>query len=90
MSPQDFLPSTDDDVIIQRLELRVRGKKPLVLEDPSTERLMRGIMGYLRVSHLKAKGVLVEAVINTPDPEIEEYIEAQKTIAYLNANLSNK
>lgn len=64
----------DSDYLIERFELRVQGKKPLVIKHPTYSKLLFVTQQYLNCSQEVSKFVLIEAVLNTPEPlTIEEY-----------------
>ncbi len=58
----------DDDYVVDRFELRVRGKKPLVLNAPTFSKLVFVTQQYLHCSLDTAKSLLKIAIIDAPDP----------------------
>ncbi|MGR5299206.1 hypothetical protein ACPV5U_27915 [Vibrio mediterranei] len=73
--PDDWIPDNwvcledgEDDYVIDRFELRVKGRKPLVLNQPSFSKLFYNVQQYLHISQAQARAVLATSVIDTPDP----------------------
>ncbi len=80
-SEWDCLEQTEDDWVIERFEVRVRGKKPLVLVAPKYEKLVFVTQQYLSISLPQAKEFLREAVLNSPDPfTFDEHVRLLKAL----------
>ncbi len=58
----------EDDYVIERFELRVKGKKPLVLNRPDYPKLVFVTQQYLNLSLSTTKEFLKRSVIDTPEP----------------------
>lgn len=76
----------DDDYRIARYEVRTKGKKPLVLETPTFEQIVFVTQQYLNISVAQTRRLIILSVIETPDPDIEWHLAAQKTLRYLEAD----
>ncbi|WP_038224243.1 hypothetical protein [Vibrio sp. ER1A] len=66
----DWVCLEDDagDYVIDRFELRVKGRKPLVLNHPSFSKLFYNVQQYLHINRTQAKALLAVSVMDTPDP----------------------
>ncbi|MCG9661235.1 hypothetical protein [Vibrio mediterranei] len=62
------LEDTEDDYVIDRFELRVKGKKPLVLNNPSFSKLFYNVQQYLHINQTQAKALLQLTIVDVPDP----------------------
>ena len=62
------LEAGEDDYIIERFEVRVKGKKPLVLNQPSYSKLLFVTQQYLNIKLEPAKHFIRQSVLDTPDP----------------------
>ncbi|NOI26735.1 hypothetical protein [Vibrio mediterranei] len=62
------LDDGEEDYVIERVEFRVKGKKPLVLNNPSFSKLFYNVQQYLHINRTQAKAVLQAAIIDVPDP----------------------
>ncbi|MCW8349357.1 hypothetical protein MD535_25620 [Vibrio sp. ZSDZ65] len=62
------IDADEDDYVIERFEVRVKGKKPLVLNHPSYSKLLFVTQQYLNVSNEVAKDVLRHSILATPNP----------------------
>ncbi|EJB0234258.1 hypothetical protein QSX71_004595 [Vibrio vulnificus] len=66
----------EDDYVIERFEVRVKGKKPLVINNPSFSKLIFVTQQYLNCSLEMTKELLKRTVLNSPEPfTIEEHIK---------------
>lgn len=64
----------ENDYVIERFEVRVKGKKPLVFHEPSFPKLVFVTQQYLNCSHDMAKELLRRTILDSPDPlTIREY-----------------
>lgn len=75
--------ASEDDYVIERFEVRLKGKKPLVLNKPSFEQLVYVTRQYLNLSERNTISFVRSSVLDTPEPDLERYLDAVKTIAYL-------
>lgn len=65
----------DDDYVIERFEVRVKGKKPLVLNNPSFSKLVFVTQQYLNLPLNTTKALLKESVLDTPEPlQLKEHL----------------
>jgi hypothetical protein len=85
--PDDWIPDNwvcleddEDDYVIDRFELRIKGKKPLVLNQPSFSKLFYNVQQYLHINQSQAKALLKVSVVDTPEP-----FTAQEHMALLHA-----
>ena len=62
------LEAGEDDYVIERFEVRVKGKKPLVLNNPSYSKLLFVTQQYLNIKLEPAKQFIRESVLDTPEP----------------------
>ncbi len=66
----------ENDYVIERFELRIKGKKPLVINNPSLSKLVFVTQQYLNCSLAVTKEILKRTVLNSPEPfTIEEHIK---------------
>ncbi|WP_081048987.1 hypothetical protein [Vibrio alginolyticus] len=68
----------DDDCTIERFEVRLKGRKPLVIEKPTTDKMITITITkqYLNLSLPQTHLFLTQAVLNTPDPlTIDEHFK---------------
>ncbi|MCY9855122.1 hypothetical protein [Vibrio mediterranei] len=56
----------DDDYVIDRFELRIKGRKPLVLNQSSFSKLFYNVQQYLNINQSQAK--VKVSVVDTPTP----------------------
>lgn len=72
----------DGDYVIERFEIRLKGRKPLVLESPTVRHLVNVTSQYLNITTQQTHQFLAQAILYTPEPfSIEEHfrlIEALK------------
>lgn len=75
----------DDDYVIERFEVRVKGKKPLVLNRPTYSKLVFVTQQYLNLSLNTTKALLKKSVLDTPEPlplkdhlALVQYLQYQK------------
>ncbi|EGQ7810196.1 hypothetical protein I6Y99_004218 [Vibrio parahaemolyticus] len=66
--PWVCLEDSEDDYVIARFELRVHGRKPLVLNNPSFSKLMFVSQQFLHTSSETTKGILKAAILDSPEP----------------------
>jgi hypothetical protein len=84
----EWVCETIGDYIIERLEIRTKGKKkPLVLNSPQYAQLIPNIMQYINCNKSQAAQVLINGIIETPDPDFERYIYAMNTIRKLSQKI---
>ncbi len=62
------MDESEDDYVIERFEVRVKGKKPLVLVNPSFTKLVFVTQQYLNLSLNQTKALLKESVLDTAEP----------------------
>jgi hypothetical protein len=75
------IDADEDDYVIERFEVRVKGKKPLVLNSPSFSKLVFVTQQYLNLSLNQAKELIRMSVLDSPEPfTVEEY---SRLLAYL-------
>ncbi|EGU41739.1 hypothetical protein [Vibrio scophthalmi] len=68
------LEAGEDDYVIERFEVRVKGKKPLVLNKPSYSKLLFVTQQYLNIKLEPAKQFIRDSVLDTPEPlSFDEY-----------------
>ncbi|RJX65830.1 hypothetical protein DZ860_20940 [Vibrio sinensis] len=68
------LENGEDDYVIERFEVRVKGKKPLVINKPNYSKLVFGSQQYLNIKLEPAKQFIRESVLETPEPlSFDEY-----------------
>lgn len=66
----------DDDCTIERFEVRLKGRKPLVIEKPTTDKMITITKQYLNLSLPQTHLFLTQSVLNTPDPlTIDEHFK---------------
>ncbi len=66
----------DDDCTIERFEVRLKGRKPLVIEKPTIDNMITITKQYLNLSIPQTHRFLTQAVLNTPDPlTIDEHFK---------------
>ncbi|EIT7126712.1 hypothetical protein V8073_004234 [Vibrio parahaemolyticus] len=71
----------EDDCVIERFEVRVKGKKPLVINNPTFSKLIFVTQQYLNCSLETTKELLRKTVLSSPEPlSIDDYI---KLVEYL-------
>ncbi|ENY3838635.1 hypothetical protein ACFXIQ_004150 [Vibrio vulnificus] len=71
----------EDDYVIERFEIRTKGKKPLVINNPSFSKLLFVTQQYLNTPLEVTKTVIRKSVLESPEPfTISEHI---KLIDYL-------
>lgn len=58
----------EDNYTIARYEVRVKGRKPLVLVYPSMSKLLSNVRQYIGCSDEMARRILIKTIIETPDP----------------------
>ncbi|MFM2668733.1 hypothetical protein AAFX24_28740 [Vibrio mediterranei] len=89
--PWVCVDADEDDYTIEQFELRIKGRKPLVLRQPGYGRLTQNTQQYLSCSLGIAKQVIQVAVLDTPEPPtLEEYRQIEKMIEYLENNIKNR
>ncbi len=76
----------ESDYVIERFEVRTKGKKPLVLNKPSFSKLVFVTQQYLNLSLSSTKNLLKKTVLDSPEPMM--LIEHIKLIEYLESNCS--
>ncbi|HEQ3599493.1 hypothetical protein [Vibrio parahaemolyticus] len=83
--PWVLVDSADDsDYVLERFEVRLKGKKPLVIQNPTTAKLVHVTAQYLGVNTATAKAFVWRTVVETPEPQtLIEYESDLKTIEYL-------
>lgn len=86
--PWVCLEDGDDDYVIDRFELRVHGRKPLVLNQPSFSKLMFVTQQFLHTSHETTKQFLRATILNTADPFTAE--EHCRLVTALEKHLQTK
>ncbi|MGD1448225.1 hypothetical protein [Vibrio harveyi] len=84
------LDGSKDNYKLVRFEVRTKGKKPLVLMHPSFEKLLFVTAQYLGVTVSQARHILILSVLNTPEPDLDWYTSALKTIQYLENNFNRQ
>lgn len=82
------LEAGEDNFELSRLELRVRGKKPLVLTNPHFTQLVDNAKQYLNVSDMVARKFIEISVLESPEPLSFE--EHWKLVAALESHLNIK
>ena len=66
----------EGDYVIERFEVRVKGKKPLVINHPSFSKLLFVTQQYLNGSLDMTKELIRKTVLQSPEPlTITEYIK---------------
>lgn len=80
------LEASEDDFEISRFELRVRGKKPLVLTNPHFTQLVDNARQYLNVNNMVARKFIEASVLESPEPLSFE--EHWKLVAALESHLN--
>ena len=76
------LNDDEDDYIIERVEFRVKGKRPLVLDKPNFSRLFYNVQQYLHLDRAQTKAVLQVAIIDAPDPlTANEYLRLLQVLS---------
>lgn len=60
--------SDESDYVIERFEIRITGKKPLILNKPSYSRLVFVTQQYLNLPLSTTKAIIKKCVIDSPDP----------------------
>ncbi|EOV0110307.1 hypothetical protein ACWO25_004524 [Vibrio parahaemolyticus] len=74
----------EDDYVIERFEVRTKGKKPLVLNKPTFSKLMFVTQQYLNCSLDVTKAIVRRTVLDSPEPfTIAEY---SRLVAFLEKN----
>ncbi|MCF7361894.1 hypothetical protein C1N32_05530 [Vibrio diazotrophicus] len=74
----------ENDYVIERFEVRIKGKKPLILNKPSFSKLVFVTQQYLNLPLNNTKTFLKETVLDSPEPMmLVEYI---RLIEYLESN----
>lgn len=74
----------EDDYVIERFEVRMKGKKPLVLNKPTFSKLMFVTQQYLNCSLDVTKAIVRRTVLDSPEPfTIAEY---SRLVAFLEKN----
>lgn len=83
--PWILVDSADDsDYVLERFEVRLKGKKPLVINNPTTAKLVHVTSQYLGINSATAKAFIWRTVVDTPEPQtLDEYESDLRTIAYL-------
>lgn len=83
--PWVLVDSADDsDYVLERFEVRLKGKKPLVIQNPTTAKLVHVTAQYLGINSATAKAFIWRTVVETPEPPtLSQHEDALKTIAYL-------
>ncbi|MCG9702992.1 hypothetical protein L1D19_23285 [Vibrio natriegens] len=67
-NPWVCLEATEDDYVIERFELRVHGRKPLVLNNPSFSKLMFVTQQFLHTNKETTKRILKTAILDSSEP----------------------
>ncbi len=67
-APWICLEDGEDDYVIERFELRVRGRKPLILNNPTYSKLMFVTQQYLHLSKTATEQLIRTTILNSPDP----------------------
>lgn len=62
------LEQGEEDYVIERFEVRVKGRKPLVLNNPTFSKLLTNTRQYLNCSVETAKQVIRVSVSQTAEP----------------------
>lgn len=75
------IENDEEDYVIERFEVRVKGKKPLVLNSPSFSKLLYVTQQYLNAPLNMTKELIHVTVLQSPDPLTLE--EHYKLIRYL-------
>lgn len=66
---------------VARIEFRLKGRKPLVLENPSLSRLVFSFSGYMGLPLPIAEHHLITWLLDTPEPPtLEDRFYARMTI----------
>lgn len=74
----------EDNYVISRYEVRIKGRKPLVLVEPSISKIITNVRQYLSCKESVAREILYKSVIETAEPlSIEEHF---KLLRYLEKN----
>ncbi|KNH10827.1 hypothetical protein ACS79_20270 [Vibrio lentus] len=74
----------EGDYVIERFEVRMKGRKPLVINNPSFSKLLFVTQQYLNCSLNMTKELIRRTVLNSSEPfTIEEYV---KLVEYLERN----
>ncbi|MCQ9090982.1 hypothetical protein [Vibrio alginolyticus] len=66
--PWICLEDGEDDYVIERFELRVHGRKPLVLNNPTFSKLMFVTQQFLHCKTETTKQILRTTILNSPEP----------------------
>nr|WP_061010315.1 hypothetical protein [Vibrio sp. CUB2] len=66
--PWVCLEDDEDDYVLERFELRVHGRKPLVLNHPSFSKLMFVTQQYLHTSQETTKRILRATILDSAEP----------------------
>lgn len=76
--------SDDSDYVLERFEVRLKGKKPLVINNPTIPKLIQVTAQYLGTNSATAKAFIWRTVVETPEPPtLSQHEDAVKTISYL-------
>ncbi|MCQ9087096.1 hypothetical protein [Vibrio alginolyticus] len=67
-NPWVCLEDGEDDYVIERFELRVHGRKPLVLNNPSFSKLMFVSQQFLHTNKETTKRLLRTTILDSPEP----------------------
>ncbi|MCG9702692.1 hypothetical protein L1D19_21735 [Vibrio natriegens] len=67
-NPWVCLEDDEDDYVIERFELRVHGRKPLVLNNPSFSKSMFVTQQFLHTNKETTKRILKATILDSSDP----------------------
>lgn len=67
-APWLCLEADEDDYVIEHFELRVRGRKPLVLNNPTFSKLMFVTQQFLHTNKETTKKILRQTILDSPEP----------------------
>lgn len=62
------IEDSEDDYEIERFEVRVKGKKPLVINNPSYTKLLFTTQQYLNCSSYIVKELIRRTILDSPSP----------------------
>lgn len=74
----------EEDYVVERFEIRIKGKKPLVLNDPTFTEIVFVTQQYLNLSLPLTKQVVIKSVLDSVEPLMFE--EHCALVNYLEAS----
>ncbi|MBD6945061.1 hypothetical protein [Vibrio parahaemolyticus] len=66
--PWVCLNDDEDDCVIERVELRVQGRKPLIINNPTMSKLIFTTKQFLHTNTTTTHKILKTSILDTPDP----------------------